>query len=208
MRVQRRFVTSLLVGLFAARLARGEEMPLEDAGPPALLIIPDQQVGRELGVAFARKVSVRTGLASKSTLPAPIDAARRNASGQIVCNDLLTLIEPTANRLRRQYDAPDALALLLIGPDMNDASSAFRYMFSFHDAVSRISVVSLARLTLGADGRATNGKLFDRAFKLIMRAVAEQVYHRPRSLDPKSLMYAPLMGLDDLDAIGDVLPPA
>jgi len=66
-----------------------------------------------------------------------------------------------------------------------------------------ISVISTARIDpvtydLPRDDKLRN----ERLMKLVNKAIGQQVHRYPVSSDRRSVMYGPIMSLDDLDAIG------
>ena len=155
-----------------------------------------------IAVGYAKLIEERAGVRAKPLLKAGVDNAPTNAAGQIEGEGTLALLQPVADRVRRLYESPSALVILMTRRDLNSAAGGTRYLFSFHNFATNLSVVSGARCAAGA---ASDEVALHRLYKLLLRAVGEQVLHLPRSSDPASIMYAPLLGVDDLDMIGETL---
>ena len=158
-----------------------------------------------IAAGYAKLLASGAGVVAKPLLKAGIDEPV-NANGQLEGDGVLAALQPIADRMRRLYDSPKALFVLLTRIDLNNTPGGTRYLFSYHNFDTNLSVVSAARCTSpGRDGPATDELVFRRLYKLLLRAVGEQVLHLPRSGDPSSAMYSPLMSVDDLDMIGTTL---
>ena len=110
--------------------------------------------------------------------------------------------------LLHQMGRPHAFCIVLTNEDINDAESGLRYLFSEH--FQGVSVVSLARLNPESFGPVTIdlvslpllfNSLTDRAVKVINKAIGLGVYGYKPSSDLGSVMYGPIMGVDDLDRV-------
>jgi predicted Zn-dependent protease len=171
------------------------------AAAPDVLVMPDYRIGDAVAAELARIVALATGLSVKPLLATGLDDAPSNADGQMEADAGLALLQPVADRLRRLYDAPEALLVFVTDRDLN-AGATTRFLFSRHSFTAKLSIVSLARLVSpGPDGQPDQSLALTRLLKLVLRAVGEQSLKLPRSTDPTSLMFAPLMSVADLDLI-------
>ena len=99
---------------------------------------------------------------------------------------------------------PETYRLFLTTRDINSQTGNFRFQFSMHSPSLNCSVLSMARLVEFEDGMPRlTVRTGERTIKLAKRAVGELHLGWRRSTDPEDLMYAPLMGLEDLDRIGN-----
>lgn len=188
------------VGLLAAGPLLGGAAP----PPPQVFLVPDATVGDAAARALAADLARLSGVAVKPLLTMGLADAPTNAAGQLEGDALLPLLQPLADRVRRLYDAPDALVLLVTRRDLNAASLGTRFLFAFQNRATRLAAVSAARAeAAGLDGNPPETALvLTRLVKLLLRVVVEQVLGKPRSSDPAALMYSPLLSVADLDMIG------
>ena len=164
-------------------------VPLDDV-PEALSATVAQALARQLGLR------VRAGM----RLP-PLRIPTLPGSDQYAGEALLEHAVRASARLPGL--GPDTYRLFLTARDINAQAGGFRFQFSMHNPTLNCSVVSMARLFEFVDGEVRLTNLTGaRAVKLAKRAVGELHLGWKRSTDPQDLMYAPLMGLEDLDRIG------
>lgn len=170
---------------------------------------PDEAIDEAALVPVARRLADATGLLVSPMLKTGL--VERGPTGQAVP---LAIEERSAGmvaRLRGLYG--DAVVILVVAADLNDAPSNLNFVFAEHLEGTRVSVVSTARLGLGLptdpDGRPTPEaaeRAATRLHRLLLKTVGVQCLRLSRSTDITSAMYSPLMSLDDLDAIGERLP--
>lgn len=106
--------------------------------------------------------------------------------------------------LRRE----DAYCIVLTNEDINHPNSGLRFLFSIQYPSN--SVVSLARmnpLNMGLTLNILNvpyafNQTSERALKIINKELGKGLYGYPISNDRKSVMYGPIMSVQDLDGIG------
>lgn len=99
--------------------------------------------------------------------------------------------------------------VVLTNLDINRNDSGLRYLFAQH--YKGLSVVSVARLSEANFGARLNllsvpmiaERVADRAMKLMNKGLGLDRYGYALSTNKMSVMYAPVMGLSDLDAVGD-----
>lgn len=110
--------------------------------------------------------------------------------------------------LCRRMSTNNEYCVVLTNRDINTKNSGLRYLFAQHH--KGISVVSLARLSDANYGVQLNllsvpiifEKTLDRATKMINKGVGLGYYSYALSTDKRSVMYAPIMSLADLDSVG------
>lgn len=102
-----------------------------------------------------------------------------------------------------------AFCIVLTNEDINDPESGLRFLFSQH--FEGVSVISLARLNPESFGPVKISllslpilfnTLTDRTLKLVNKALGLALYGFNQSSDTASVMYGPIMGIEDLDRIG------
>jgi predicted Zn-dependent protease len=98
----------------------------------------------------------------------------------------------------------DKAVIVLTKQDINSSDFRLRFLFSEHITKYKLSVISTARIDPFNFGEPSNDKLTMRRLeKLIDKSLGFNLYGYPTSSDRKSVMYGPIMGLHDLDAIGE-----
>jgi predicted Zn-dependent protease len=106
--------------------------------------------------------------------------------------------------LHRLYDVgPKTVIIVLTPDDLNNADSGLRFTFATHLSPEHLSIVSIARLSDsfygGIDAPAVTKR---RLYKMVKKAIGLQYYGYSRKTDLNSVMYSPIMSLDDIDIIG------
>jgi predicted Zn-dependent protease len=121
---------------------------------------------------------------------------------QYAAERLMQIALPVVRRLRRYYG--DGLAIILTGKDINSEARTFRFLFAQHDTANGLTVLSARRLVLsaGTTEAEANARIEQRLLKFMLRAVGEHIHRLQRTTDLSSVMYSPIMGLDDVDAMG------
>jgi predicted Zn-dependent protease len=196
----------------APQTAAPPAAPSPAVAPPEeaidVMIVPDVGVGMSADALAADlsnlfKLRIRASLAMPFAPPEP--------AGQLNAPDQIALASQAIGRLKASNGDP--LIMIVTYADINDPAMGTRYLFAFHDIKQRVSVISLARLSGDlqpkADGSFApedDAKFQMRAMKFFVRTIAEQCLMLPRSNDLGSILYAPIMSLDDLDPIGTRLP--
>ena len=98
---------------------------------------------------------------------------------------------------------PNTLYIGMLADDMYPENSSLNFCFALHAGVP-VSIVATDRLIPhGILNKQKAGHLYGiRLSKLIKRVIGTQYYHYSRSTDPHSLLYSPLMNVDELDRMG------
>ncbi|PWV64430.1 hypothetical protein [Plasticicumulans acidivorans] len=174
---------------------------------PALLLVPADDFSESYAAHLGDRLAELSALPVKTTLGVGLGPLQPLAdSTQFDSTELVAAAAPAIARLRAQYG--EVPVLLLTQRDINTAERSLRYRFAQHYLGPRISVISVARMLPGRFvGRASDELIEARLLKFLLRSVGQQVYRLPRDTDIDSVMYAPIMGLADLDRMGLQLPP-
>jgi predicted Zn-dependent protease len=180
--------------------AQNQQQPIAnplDAVP--FYIIPTDDLAEQAAGSIARSLSKDTGLWIKSTGWAPSDVREPFAgTNQYPAEDYFPIGARVARTLRDA--SPRTYFIVLTNRDINSKTRNFRFQYSMHSPMANTSVLSVARLLFNADGsRATEDVAFGRVSKMLMRIVGEMRLGWQRTSDPLSLMYAPVMSVDDID---------
>lgn len=127
------------------------------------------------------------------------------SSGQ---HDLQKIAEVGYNVCRSQSTGNE-YCVVLTNLDINRKDSGLRYLFAQH--YKGLSIISVARLSEANFGARLNlistpivaEKIADRTVKLINKGLGLDRYGYALSTNKSSVMYAPVMSLSDLDAVGE-----
>ncbi len=186
-----------------ALLGSGGAVAAGPGAPVAVYVVPLDDVPEALSATVAHALARQLGIRVRAgmRLP-PLRIPVLPGTGQVAGEALLERAARASARLPGLR--PATYRLFITARDINAQSGGFRYQFSMHSPNLRCSVVSMARLFELVDGepRLTN-RTGERMVKLAKRAVGELHLGWQRSTDPDDLMYAPLMGLEELDRIGN-----
>lgn len=164
-----------------------------------LYVIPTDGVSEQNAATIARALTKDTGLWVKSSLWTPSGVETPFAgTNQYPADDYLPLGIKLSGRLT---DAgPRTYFIVLTDRDINSRTQNFRFQYSFHSPMARTSVLSIARLLYGKDGRlAANEVIGSRVQKMLLRIVGEMKLGWKRTNDPSDLMYSPIMSIEDVD---------
>ena len=165
----------------------------------AFYIIPTDDVAEQAAGTIARALTKDTGLWIKSTVWAPSDVSEPlPGSNQYPAEDYFPVGARLAGTLRDA--SPNTYFIVLTNRDINSKTRNFRFQYSMHSPTVNTSVLSVARLLYNLDGsRATGTVAAERVTKMLMRIVGEMRLGWKRTSDPKNLMYAPVMSVEDID---------
>lgn len=175
---------------------------VEDVRPVAVYLVPLDDFNVVEAGRLARQFSDEFGLRIKS---APPLSSRRvlpfSGTRQYPAEDIVAAVVPMLAGLPDR--ASNASYVLLSNRDINSRSRQFRFLFSWHDPISRVSVVSTARLQTDDDKSPyADAMLATRLGKMTRRAIGEVQLGWARSPDIGDVMYAPIMSLRDVDRMG------
>lgn len=192
------FLLAVLVPT-AARAQTERHLPSSPVDAVTLYVIPTDGIDEQFAAHIARALTAESKLWVKASLWAPSEVDTPFAgTNQYPAEDYLTLGQTLAKRLP---DAgPRTYFIVLTDRDINSRSQNFRFQYSTHSPMSRCSVLSIARLRYNSDGNLAKPEVFaSRIQKMLLRIVGEFKLGWKRSSDPKDLMFAPIMSIDDID---------
>lgn len=144
----------------------------------------------------------RYGLDISVLRSVPIDdSARDGARQQVIAEKLLTSLK-TAN----PGYANDRKAILIgfTSEDIYPASQNWQFCFGWRDGSAHTAVVSTAQLNLRRDSAPFAADIsVTRLRKVVTKDIGILYYGLPQNGDPKSVMYEFVVGIDDLDQVGE-----
>jgi predicted Zn-dependent protease len=163
-------------------------MPIEGFSP---------DYARELETRF----SAELGLNVRATVHAGRTPNMFGPSRQMISEHVRDELKVPLHRL---YDVtPKTIFIALTRDDLNGEDGGTRFVFATHFPSERLSVVSMARLSDSFFGKLDTPAVTKlRLYKMVKKAIGIQYYGYARSTDLNSVMYSPIMSLDDLDACG------
>ena len=98
----------------------------------------------------------------------------------------------------------DKAIIVITDKDINHKRSTLRFVFSSHYNKFNLSVISTARIDTNNYGIDPNDKLLaTRLNKLVNKSLGLNYYKYKQTNDKSSVMYAPILGVPDLDGIGE-----
>lgn len=181
-------------------VAQNQQQPLANPlDAVAFYVIPTDDVAEQAAGTIARALTKDTGLWIKSTVWAPSDVSEPlPGTNQYPAEDYFPVGVRVARMLRDA--SPNTYFIVLTNRDINSKSGNFRFQYSMHSPMVNTSVLSIARLQYNVDGsKATENVAAERVTKMLMRIVGEMRLGWKRTSEPKSLMYAPVMSVEDID---------
>jgi len=128
--------------------------------------------------------------------PSVWDGNRR----QFVAERLITLMTRSYPKLGND---PGAILIGATANDMYISRYSWQFAFGFRQA-GRFAVVSSARMDPVVYGRSPDDALLQaRLRKMISRYIGFLYFRLPKSNNPRSVLYDPILSIDDLDSIGE-----
>lgn len=169
-------------------------------GPVDVWLVPLDGFPHAMVTSLARRLSSELHINVRASAHAGTNQQMYGGSGQMISEQVLRELSPAISRL---YDAtPKTAYIVLTAADLNGADGTTRFVFSTH-FTGRKSVISVARLSDAFFGRSDRPEVTtERLHKIVKKSIGLQYYELPRSTKMESVMYSPIMSLDDLDAVG------
>jgi len=119
---------------------------------------------------------------------------------QFVAEELIEFMERGYPRLAND---PRVILIGITEFDMYIRKYTWQFSFSYR-AQNRFAVVSSARLNPVSFGQpADQTLLHTRLRKAITKNIGILYFHLPQSNDPRSVLYRSILGIDDLDRVGE-----
>ena len=180
-----------------APLAQSTAIP---DGPVDVWLMPLDGFPHAMVTSLARRLSSELHINVRASTHAGTNRQMYSENGQMISEQVLHEIEPAISRL---YDiTPKTAYIVLTATDLNGADGTTRFVFATH-FTGKKSVVSMARLSDAFFGESERPKVTEeRLYKIVKKSIGIQYYGFPRSTKLESVMYSPVMSLDDLDASG------
>ena len=190
--------------IFLAGCATPERVELGNKeysqAPIDIYLVPMEGIPPAYAMSIAKEIESRHKLRTIAITVMGKDSSMFNSvQRQYIANVIAKRADEIVSTLKSQNQQP--FILVLTPYDINAQEFNLRFLFAAH--YKGISVVSTARVDPVNYGLSRNDRLRDeRLMKLINKAIGQQILHYPISSDRNSVMYGPIMGLDDLDSIG------
>lgn len=186
--------------LSAAALAQNLELPLASPVDAVnVYIIPTDDISEQASGGIARALTKETGLWVKSTMWTPSNGIEPfPGTNQYAAEDYFPIGKAATQTLHEL--SPRTYFIVLTNRDINSKTRNFRFQYSMHNPMANTSVLSLARLQYDIDGsKSAPDIVVARVAKMLLRIVGEMRMGWKRTNDPKDLMYAPIMSIEDID---------
>lgn len=200
--MQRRHLFAFFCSLpfWQAAHAQNQDLPLASPVDVVhLYVVPTDDISEQAAGGIARALTKETGLWVKSTMWTPSGKLEPFAgTNQYAAEDYL----PIGAKVARMLDEVSARTyfIVLTNRDINSSTRNFRFQYSMHSPMANTSVLSVARLLHTREGApAAPDVVGSRVGKMLLRIVGEMRLGWKRNDDPKDLMYAPIMSIDDID---------
>ena len=132
----------------------------------------------------------------------PVDASTRDESRrQLMAENLAASLRDS---LPEFVIDPKAILIGFTSEDIYPTSKGWQFAFGWRLGSSRTAVVSTARLGLIYAGMPLDLHISDtRLRKIVSKDIGILYYGLPQSQDPKSVLYSQIMGIEELDQVGE-----
>ena len=168
--------------------------------PVDVIVIPLDGVPDAFSKMIAGEISKQHALHTKAVTRMSLSKFMYDPNwNQYMSNRIADEAFKLTNKFQDKHDK--TLLLVITNLDINAEGSHVRYNYATH--FNHLSVVSTARIDPRNNGEQENEQLKKtRLFKLINKAIGQQVYGYATSSDIRSVMYGPITSLQDLDKMG------
>jgi predicted Zn-dependent protease len=132
----------------------------------------------------------------------PVDPATRDeARGQLMAEDLVASVRRGAPEYATD---PKAILIGFTSEDIYPTSQHWRFAFGWRTANARAAVVSTARMSLPYTGESLSVNVPEtRLRKMVTKDIGILYYGLPQSQNPKSVLYNSILGIEELDQVGE-----
>jgi predicted Zn-dependent protease len=131
-----------------------------------------------------------------------VDPATRNASRQQLMAE--SLAAGLRTHVSEPANDPNAVLIGFTAEDIYPTSQNWQFAFGWRDGEARTAVVSTARLNLADIAQPmTPDTPATRLRKIVTKDIGIFYYGMPQSQSPKSVLYNQIMGIEELDAVGE-----
>ena len=157
---------------------------------------PTDQIMR-LARYYQRELGLEIPVLKSVAIPANAMDSNR---GQLVAEKLA---EDLRNEFPQLACDPQAILIGFTAQDVYIAAKQWKFAFGWRDD-ARTAVVSTARMDLHYFGQPFWGSSPEvRLRKMVTKDIGILYYGLPQSNDPKSVLYNNIMGIQELDAVGE-----
>jgi predicted Zn-dependent protease len=131
-----------------------------------------------------------------------VDPTTRDASRQqLMAENLAASIR---NSVPEHASEPGAILIGFTSEDMYPTSKNWQFAFGWREGATRTAVVSTARLSLPNIAQALTRDLpGTRLRKVVTKDIGILYYGLPQSQNPNSVLYSQIMGIEELDEVGE-----
>jgi predicted Zn-dependent protease len=184
------------------------QLPITEAVVPSIpdkpvdvWLMPIEGFPTDYARELEKEFSAELGLNVRTTVQAGRTPRMFDPSHQMISERVRDELRIPLHRL---YDvSPKTICIVLTRDDLNSADGGTRFAFATHLAPERLSIVSMARLSDSFYGNIDAPAVTKRRlYKMVKKAIGLQYYGYSRTTDLNSVMYSPIMSLDDVDVIG------
>lgn len=168
--------------------------------PVDVIVIPLEGVPDAFSKMIAEEINKQYDLHAKAATSMGLSKSMYDPNwNQYMSNRIAGEAFKLTNKFQDKHDK--TFLLVITNLDINAEGSHARYNYATH--FNHLSVISTARIDPRNFGEAENEQLKQtRLFKLINKAIGQQIYGYAASSDIRSVMYGPITGLQDLDKMG------
>jgi predicted Zn-dependent protease len=132
----------------------------------------------------------------------PADPATRDASRQQLMAENLAASVHSA--FPEHASDPKAILIGVTSEDMYPVSKNWQFAFTWRSGANRTAVVSTARLRLPNTADSSDPDVpGTRLRKMVTKDIGLLYYGLAQSADPKSVLYNQIMGIEELDNVGE-----
>jgi predicted Zn-dependent protease len=132
----------------------------------------------------------------------PVDDAVRDSSrGQLMAEKL---VESVRAGVPEYTSDPRAILIGFTSEDIYPTSQNWQFAFGWRLGSSHAAVVSTARMSLHYIGQPVDLNLSEtRLRKMVTKDIGILYYGLPQNQNPKSVLYNGIMGIEELDQVGE-----
>ncbi len=132
----------------------------------------------------------------------PVDPATRDTSRQQLMAEHLAASVHSA--FPEYAGDPKAILIGVTSEDVYPVSKGWKFAFGWRDGANRTAVVSTARLSLPNTADSSDPDVpGTRLRKIVTKDIGVLYYGLAQSADPKSVLYNQIMGIEELDNVGE-----
>lgn len=132
----------------------------------------------------------------------PVDPATRDASRQQLMAE--SALSSVRSALPEYSNDSKSILIAFTSEDMYPTSQNWRFAFGWRQGSTRSAIVSTARMNLPGQVESASADLAaTRLRKIVTKDIGILYFGLPQSTDPKSVLYNGIMGIEELDNVGE-----